>query len=157
MTLGNALHEHWSIVVGIMLGVLVLPVVDEEYRRFRDAQEQAAESSQPVVEARGVIVERLPNAVIVQISGRKLRNCRFVGLQAYTIDKDEEQSLAKITRMDETIPSSVTRPVGAFNAGLWRIEPLKDDPVRATVWVTHECRGHSVTSVLATVALNGPG
>jgi len=91
----------------------------------------------PVVRGNASVVNLEPNAVVVRLSGTKYRECRYVGIQAYSRSARTEFDDTTITRLDKPA-TNTTRPRGSFNMGLWRIEPT-EGATRVTIFTQHAC------------------
>lgn len=90
----------------------------------------------PVVTAYGEIVRCDTASVTVHVWGIKHRRCRYIDIAGYA-SKGGVMFDASATRID-IAEDGVTRPLGSFDAGTWRIEPITGAE-KALLWVTHSC------------------
>ena len=146
-------RQHWAVFVGLIVGALILPGADDAWQKWRFEREREAEQSTPVVVASGKIVERTATSVLIHITGTKLRECRFMGLQAYTVDTGGVMTAAQLERVGVPMMAH-SRPLGPFDAGTFRVWPLVDDARGVTIYVSYQCGVHEVRALLAQVALN---
>lgn len=145
----------WHLFAGLIVGAVLIPIVAREWDEWRDESHRQEQIATPVIKTHVEIAGRDAESVTVHITGEKLRPCNFVGLQAYAIDAEGVMTLANISRPDSTSPPPVTRPVGRFDAGLWRIWPLDVRAQSVRVYVVHSCNGVDVRSVFAQVSIRG--
>lgn len=145
----------WHLFAGLIVGAILIPIVAREWDGWRDEVHRQEQISTPVIKTQVEIAGRDAASVTIHVTGEKLRACVFVGLQAFAIDKSGVMTLANIARPDNTGPRPVTRPVGRFDAGLWRIWPLDVDADSVRVYIVHNCDGVDVHSVFAQVAIRG--
>ena len=144
--------RHWSGAAGLMVGLWLLPVISHEWQDWTEARRVSKERNTPVVETTGTVVSRDHDSVVLLLKGRKLRECKFLGLQAYTTDPDGALRSADIARIGTE--RGETRPVGPLNAGEWRIWPIGATPTNVIVHSLHLCDGVEVRSLMAMVALD---
>ena len=106
----------------------------------------------PVLRMHGELVSREPDAVVVRMWGSKLRECRYVGILAYSRAGSDFYRDATITRIDRAATND-TKPRGAFDIGQWRIRPTTD-ATHVAVYAQHACsHGDLRTTKIAEVAL----
>ena len=98
----------------------------------------------PVVRAQGVLLSQAADSVVIALSGKKLRECRYAGLQAYSRMPDGTMRDASIKRIDQPA-GGLTRPVGKFDMGQWDIRPT-DGAAAVVVFVQHSCRANDLRS-----------
>jgi hypothetical protein len=91
----------------------------------------------PVVWTRGELVEKADSSVTIRMSGYKLRACRYVGIQAYSIGKSDMRQDAFIRRIDLE-SRGTTRPRGRYDLGLWEIRPTTG-ATGVVVYAQHAC------------------
>ena len=149
------LTQHWSIILGLLLGGLVIPISWQEWQRFSAEREAEFQRGTPVIESHATIVERGADSLLINVVGHKLRECDFIGLQAYTVDASGVMSIADISRIGPIPARAQNRPVGPFDSGVWRIWPVGASPVSVVVYAMHQCEGIDVRSVFAQVQLDG--
>ncbi len=139
----------WPWVAGLLVGMLVVPLLVDEFAAWREAQRLEAQRREPVIRSVSTVLARTSDHVIVHITGEKLRPCTFKGLQAYVLSATGVMRSTPISRDDDP-PVNATRPLGSFDAGNWRIalEPHQE----AVVWASYDCGdGQAVLNVLARV------
>lgn len=91
----------------------------------------------PVVRMQGEVVSKTNDSVVVHMWGRKLRDCRYIGIQGFSRVGDGDNRDMFIRRVD--MPAyGTTRPQGLFDIGFWELRPLSD-ATRVSVWVQHSC------------------
>lgn len=138
----------FTIVLGLSLGGLLVPfggVVDEWLSQRYDRMF-------PVVEMTGTLISRGDNEAVIAIGGRKLRECSYVRIQAYSVGADGNMTDAFISRTD--IPESgETKPPGNFQVGTWRVWPLPQSR-GLVVYVNHLCGSRIVLTKIADIPLN---
>ena len=100
----------------------------------------------PVVRAQGALLSHDSNSVVLALSGQKLRECRYAGVQAYSRMPDGTLRDATIKRIDQPA-GGLTRPVGTFDMGQWDIRPT-DGAAAVVVFVQHSCRADDLRSTL---------
>lgn len=122
-----------SVLVGSLGVPKLLEVYDDHY---------------PVVEMHGTIVSADEGQVIVHMAGRKLRSCKYLSLAGYWRMGDGELKDANEDRID-VLRDGTTRPLGAFDIGVWRIWPRRPGSVAVVVYVSHNCGGRLVVTKIA--------
>ena len=98
----------------------------------------------PVVIARGELVAREPDNVVIRLAGEKKRECRYAGIQAYSKMPDDTLRDASIRRVDQ-MANDLTRPIGKFEMGVWDIRPTTG-ATAVEVYVQHSCRAGDLRS-----------
>jgi len=98
----------------------------------------------PVVVAKGELVSREPDNVVIRLAGEKKRECRYVGIQAYSKMQDDTLRDASIRRVDQ-MANENTRPLGKFDMGVWDIRPTTG-ATAVEVYVQHSCRAGDLRS-----------
>lgn len=150
-------QRHWSILAGVAIGVLLIPVISAEWQAWRHERQILAEQGTPVVQASAVIVERKPDAVLLRVTGVKVRDCKLVGTQAFSVHQSV-MSIARMERVGGPVPINLTpRPVGPFDMGVIRVWPVTNEADEVVLYALHTCGplNIEVRSTLARVALNG--
>jgi len=105
----------------------------------------------PVVDMRGEINKIGGGEVIIHVVGVKNRDCKYIGIQAFTrfagvlVDANKER-----ISMPET---GATKPTGRFDIGLWRIWPVSSLNDAVFLYVQHDCDGRRVVTKIAEVPL----
>ena len=147
--------RHWSIIVGIVAGALVLPAAWHDVVAWRDAAEQQRQESTPVIAQSSVLVSARPDEVIIHVKGERLRGdeCEYRGAAAYTLAPGRSPKLANVERMGDVQLRQHTRPVGPFDGGLWRVWPLEDGATTVLIQARYICVGHPVRATLAQVSI----
>lgn len=139
----------WTILFGVVVGVLLSPAVPHTWSALLGGFDNAY----PVVNMTGVMVERDAESVTLAISGAKIRDCRYMGIQAFTADAVGEMTDAYRSRVD--IPEQIqTKPPGVYSIGRWRVWPVNQLAKRILLFTQHECGGRVVTTKIADVEVN---
>ncbi len=138
-----------SIVLGLLLGVALAAVspllsdaVLDEYDRAHPVWQDGLATQ----------VERQGDAVLLSISGNKVRACNYLRINAQTLARDGTLHAAAISRVDQPEMGS-TRLPGRQQVGRYRIVPVAADARELWVTVEHDCSGRRVMSKLVTVVL----
>jgi hypothetical protein len=131
-------------VIGI-LGAMSAPFITD---RIADAYDARYPVWRDVT---GAVQERRGDQVIIEIAGRKARECRFLRINAQTLHPDGLHN-ANITRVDQQ-EFGVTRPLGQQYLGLWLVIPAPHTTRAVVVTVEHMCGDRLVMGKLATVRL----
>jgi len=106
----------------------------------------------PVLSMQGRVLAKDGDAVTIGMAGKKLRDCQYLGIQAYSQTGHGIRRDTHITRIDRN-ETRVTRPRGIYDIGQWRIRPV-DGATSVTVWAQHSCREGDVRlTKIAEVAL----
>ena len=147
----------WHMLAGLLIGALLMPIAYREWDAWRDSSAMLAERGTPVIQSSGRIVERSADSVVVHITGEKLRDCKIVGIQGFSLNLSGVMTAASIVKLTAHLPQLTDRPVGPFDAGFWRIWPVSADARKVRVYVLHACNGVEVRSILAEVALDDAG
>lgn len=151
MSISNLWKMPWSTLMGVCIGVaavMSLPEIAGPLRGWYDDQF-------PVLRMSGKIVDRRGDAVILEITGEKLRGeeCRLVSVYGYTVDgAGMKDTRAIVERVDRQATGQV-RDDGYYNIGLWSVRPVGPDVKRVQVYTHHDCFGRAVLSVIADVAV----
>ena len=104
----------------------------------------------PVIHMQGELVHTDGHSTLIHIYGSKVRECKFIRLNAYYAFKHDGRLVdAFFERVDHRIDGS-TKPVGEYDLGYWRIWPT-DDASKVLMFVHHECKGETVISKIAEV------
>lgn len=153
--LNASILRYWSLILGVIVGAVLLPVVQTEWASWRTERRIIAEQGTPVVKASAGILRREPGAVVLHVTGVKLRDCKLVGTQAFSV----RQSVMTPARMEREWPFPLTltpRPIGPFDMGRVRVWPVGDDAEEVVLYALHTCGAHNVEvrSTLARVNLN---
>jgi hypothetical protein len=137
----------WTITL-TMCGVLLLSttladVVSSQihglYTRFN-----------PVVEMRGELVSAGQDYSIIHITGRKFRECKYISMQAFSLNQGirSDAEKLKVASPDD----GYSKPPGLYDLGNWRIWPT-DGADTVEMYVIHDCNGYPVTTRIAEVKL----
>jgi hypothetical protein len=140
----------FSTVLGVVLGVFAVLAMPSWVGPVREAYD----SIFPVLQMKGVLVDRQGSAVMIHIQGRKLRGeeCRLLHVYGYAIQQDGRLSDATATRIDQPIDGR-TRDAGFYDIGIWRVQPVDEDATGVKVVTQHDCVGRVVLSTIAEVTL----
>lgn len=142
----GALWRHPSAVIfGALTGlamVLWWPLVV-------DLVERATDTAYPVVVSQSRLVSRTDTEAVVAVTLTKQRVCEFSSLQAYSRMRDGVLHSAHAERVDFPV-SGVSRPVGTYDAGRWRVWPISGAE-GVVLYVQHDCNGRIVSSTFADV------
>lgn len=143
----------WPVAAAVLVGFALLPMLQRHYTAWAESRLQAQQQALPVVSMSGRLVQRDVDSVLVHIAGSKLRECKFLGLTAYSIATNGVRRDANIERADGIKERGVTKEPGAYDIGVWRVWPVGGDAVSALVSVEHDCGGVTIRSVIAEVTL----
>lgn len=151
------IFRHWSAILGLIVGIGFIPVISQEWQSWRLEQQTADEQGTPVVQAEASIVRREPDAVVLRVTGVKLRDCKLVGTQAFSVI-NSVMTAAKMERAGPVPIAMIPRPVGPFDMGEVRVWPVGMEAEEVVLYALHTCgsRNIEVRSTLARVALRGP-
>ena len=146
----NLWRMPWSTALGVLIGVGAVLMTPAVIGPVRDAYDLAF----PVLRMHGTLVEREPDAVIVHISGEKVRGdeCRLLSVYGYAVMPDGRLTDASATRIDAPQVGRA-RDKGRYDIGHWRVVPVTMDAARAMLVAQHDCVGRVVLSTIADVAL----
>lgn len=137
----------FTIALGLALGGFLVPIGS----LLSDLVAEQYDTTFPVVDMQGTLISSSDGEAVIAMSGRKNRDCTYVGIRAYSLGRDGNLSDAYITRVD--LPAGgATRPTGSFIVGTWRVWPLPDSR-GVTVYSTHLCGSRIVLTKMADVAL----
>lgn len=135
----------FTIVIGLSLGGLLVPLGTSLYDWLADRYDGAF----PVVEMHGKLLSHGDNEAVIALGGRKLRDCSYIRIQAYSVGADGNMSDTFIARTD--IPEhGGTRPIGEFQIGTWRVWPLPNSR-GITVYINHLCGSRIVLTKVADI------
>lgn len=135
----------FTIVFGLALGGLLVPIGS----MLTDSATTYYDQAFPVVEMSGTLISYSNNEAVIAIGGSKLRECSYVRMQAYSRAADGNMMDAFIMRVD-TPESGVTRPVGAFRVGTWRVWPLPQSK-GVVVYISHLCGSRLVMTKIVDI------
>lgn len=138
----------FTVIFGLALGGALVPLgsalislLAEQYDRMF-----------PVVEMHGTLLSFGDGEAVIALGGRKLRDCSYIRIQAYSLGLDGNMSDTFIARTD--IPESgETKPTGNFQVGTWRVWPLPQSR-GLVVYVSHLCGSRIVLTKIADIPLN---
>jgi hypothetical protein len=139
----------WTISTAIIVGMLLSGVFTDA---IRAAYQDFYNRQFPVVTMRGKLVSQDSASATIHITGTKNRDCKFVGLLAYT---SQNGSLTDAFKERVTGPKEdgTSKPKGTYDIGYWRIWP-KQGADSVLMYVQHDCAGpHLTTTKIADVAL----
>ena len=105
-----------------------------------------------VVKMHGELVDATQDIVVIHITGQKLRDCNYMGVQGFMRDHTGflHESITVRIDMKET---GASKPVGQFDIGYWQLV-RQQNAVAAVVFVNHDCNGYKRFSKIADVALS---
>ena len=146
----NLWRMPWSTAFGVLIGVGAVLMTPAVIGPVRDAYDLAF----PVLRMHGTLVKREPDAVIVHISGEKVRGdeCRLLAVYGYALMPDGRLADASATRIDVEQVGRV-RDAGHYDIGHWRVVPVSMAATRVRVVTQHDCVGRVVLSTIADVPL----
>ena len=130
-------------MLGLLFALLLQPITPMAKHWY--------ETSTPVVEMIGSVVERTDEFVLIHITGKKLRACEYMHMSAFTKSDEGYLRDAFLDRIGKPIVGA-TKPVGLYDLGLWKVWPLEGG-THASVFVQHDCGGEPVLSKIADVSL----
>ena len=106
----------------------------------------------PVVIANSVSMSKEENAVVIKIEGWKIRECTYLGVQAFAVPQNGAKVDAFLVRLDQPATNR-TKPIGKFNMGTWRVWPTVGAE-RMVVYAAYSCdAGDWRSNKIADVAL----
>lgn len=140
------LDNKWTLIFALAFALLMQPVAPLLLNWYNAAS--------PVVSMSGVVVAKSPEAVVIHITGDKLRSCVFIRVTAMVETKYGSLLDAYLERTGGKPHDGATKPIGRHDLGLWRVWPV-EGAVRAIVFVQHDCAGAAVLSRIADVDLTG--
>lgn len=137
----------FTIIFGLSLGGLLVPFGGAAFEWFSQQYDRMF----PVVDMTGTLISQGDNEAVIAIGGRKLRECSYVRIQAYSVGADGNMTDTFISRTD--IPESgATKPQGNFQIGTWRVWPLPNSR-GITIYVSHLCSSRVVLTKIAELPL----
>ena len=137
----------FSVLMGAVIGLLSVPILslgDNAFFAIYDAV-------RPVVTGKGSVEKIGEDEVTIKLSGVKHRACERMAQNAYMAAPDGSLTTVNLERLSQG-PYGVTRPLGPFDAGLWRVKPLLGYNV-LEVYMQYNCGGRFVINKLARVEL----
>lgn len=137
----------WTVLAGALIGMLVAPAGQSAWRYIVSLYDEAW----PVVAMHGHLVGRAEDAVVVEVEGEKLRDCRYARIHAFARGVDGALRDAFAVRQDHP-EAGATKPLGVYNIGRWKIWPT-DDAVAVLMYSQHDCGGRIVQTKIADVML----
>ncbi len=139
-----------SAFVGVCFGVMAVLGTPEIVGSLRSAYD----SLRPVLRMSGVIASRDADAVILHISGEKMRGeeCRLLAVYGYSVGADGLLKDADAKRIDAPQVNR-QRDKGVYDIGLWRVGPIAPDAVGVRVVAQHDCVGRVILSTIAEASL----
>lgn len=156
--LNASILRYWSVIIGLAVGAVLLPVVHEEWQSLRIEQNIIAEHGTPVIRASATLIRRETDSVVMHVTGVKLRDCKLVGMQAFSV-RNSVMTAAKM-ELDGHVPiAMIQRPIGPFDMGAVRVWPVGMDADEVVLYEMHTCGPQNVEirSTLARVVLNDGG
>jgi hypothetical protein len=138
--MSHIISMRWTIIASLGIGILLSMVTPWTF----------IDSVFPVVVMDPVVVQKTQSEVLVQLSGKKQRDCKYEGISAYNQVGQHLRDL-NIERVDKPAVG-ITRPKGSFDFGTWRIWPT-DKTKLIAVYVQYDCSGRDVHVRAAEVAL----
>lgn len=137
----------WTVLLAAFAGFFLAPVGQTWWRSVLYGYDDA----RPVVVMTGKLVSRNGDEVYIHMGGKKMRQCDYLRVQAYSRAMDGRLSDSYIRRVD-IAERGDSKPIGAFDLGTWRIWPV-GDAVGVVVYVQHDCDGRLVTTKIADVPI----
>ena len=146
--------RHWSIVVGIVGGGLVLPAVWHDIHAWRFNSEQRRQEAIPIIAHTSVLVSAGANEAVIHVKGERLRGdeCEEGDIAAYVLAAGRAPLLANVERVGEVKLKPTNRPRGPFDGGLFRVWPIEGSQT-VLIQQQYTCAGHRVRATLAQVSL----
>jgi len=99
---------------------------------------QGYDTFMPVVWMHVEVSEKSADNIGVRMHGYKVRDCKYLGIQAYSINEDGIRSTDTQIRRIDTAALGMTRPKGHYDMGLWDIRPITGAR-GVIVFVQHSC------------------
>lgn len=143
---------HWAAWFGLACGAFLMPTLLDVWKDYRLEREVIYQRSLPVVTMTGSIVGRGNGYVLIHMAGTKHRDCKYLGLVAYSASREGVNFDANIRR-DDLAEKADTKAPGVYDIGIWRVWPVHDVAASVVVKVRHECNGVEVATVIANVGL----
>lgn len=144
----SLLEQRWTVAIGGLIGFLIAPVGQGLWAAALDVYD----AHRPVAMiSTASVVAREADAVMVEMTVRKLRDCTYIRMQAFGSSKGGALSDAYMRRIDRPEDGS-TKPMGEFSIGTWRIWPV-GGASSVIVYAQHDCGGRIVQTRLAQVAI----
>jgi len=104
----------------------------------------AFDSFVPVLWMKGDVVAKGQDNVVINMYGWKIRECKYLGIQSYSITPEGIRNDAVIKRID-AITQGTTRPIGYYNMGNWDVRPTTE-ATGVVVYAQHSCDVHDLRS-----------
>jgi len=139
----------FTILIGIVVGTLLAPVVILTANEVHGVYDRAY----PIVEMQGKLISLANDEAVIALSGRKLRECSYVRIQAYSLSENGDLNDAFITRTDMP-EDGESKPKGSFLFGSWRVWPLPNSH-GIVVYANHLCGSRVVLTKIADIPLQG--
>jgi hypothetical protein len=139
-----------AVLVGSMVGIVIALF----WPFLSDLADRATDVLVPVVEGSAEIVDKQPGVVTVRLVAARsqYRDCKYLGLQAFSRLPSGLLREAYAKRMDKPA-SNVSRPPGIrWQAGTWDIWPT-DSANAVVIYAQYDCGSRLVSSLLAEVSL----
>lgn len=139
-----------SMAIGVLAGLVLVPMTDLSVTALREWHDRR---NPVIVVTSASVIERTEDSITIALVGEKKRECWYVGVSAFSFLPNLPQRDAYIMRID--MPASgATRPLGLQDMGTWRIWPTTGAR-RIETWITHQCEGRLVRSLMAGIDLEG--
>ena len=151
MTRGAILmHSHWQIAAGLIVGLVLIPPLHIEYSAWKEQRKIEAEQALPIVTANPVqIVARTSTYIDLRMSGYKHRACDMLDVQGFRVSAGAVGSDTTDAYRIDGPNQRLTRPVGPWDAGVWRLHLGEADS--GWIQARHSCGGIVVPTILARV------
>ena len=130
----------WTILIGMVAGVALSMLTPMAW----------LDSIYPVVSMRADVVAKQPTEVVVRLSGTKNRDCKYLGIDAFSRHGEMLRDL-NMERIDMPADGG-TKPKGHFDFGTWRIWPTSNTKL-VMIYVRYDCSGRDVFVNVAEVAI----
>ena len=138
-----------AILVGSLFGIILTLF----WPLLVDQAEIISDKAWPVSEGSAHVVDRSDNRVTIRMQVRKIRDCKYLQLQAYSIMLGGVLREAYAKRTDKLAQGQTKPPGITWDAGVWDIWPT-DGATGIVLWAQYDCGDNRLISTkLAEVTL----
>ena len=144
----GAVRSPSAVIIGALAGLIAVlwwPAIIETANR-------AVDTAFPVVSGDAATVARDHDAVIIAVTFRKHRDCRYERVQAYAKLAGDVKTAIYSERVDRPAESRSVPAGETYFAGRWKLWPI-DGAYGVVMYAQHDCGGRQVSSLLAEVNL----
>lgn len=138
--MANLYELRWSILFAACIGMLMAPAGQSWWRSAATAYDEA----RPVLQMTATVTEVTEDTAVLAITGEKLRNCRYIRMQAFTRTPDGVLTDIGLMRIDQD-ELARSKPLGMHNFGKWKVWPIKGSR-KLVIYSQHDCHDRLVTT-----------